>query len=140
MTTGEVVLVAAIVLCAIGLAALAVALVRVLDALAALRIEVRDLRDQSNRMISELRVSTDQARDAVGAAREDLVRFDRVLGSAEAISSAVGRSGGAARRVFATPVIKGVGVVTGVKRAVDRLRTGGERFELVSGESKRRRA
>ena len=41
---------------------------------------------------------------------------------------------------FATPVIKGVGVVTGVKRAVDRLRTGGERFELVTGESKRRRA
>ncbi|MGB0801365.1 MAG: hypothetical protein ACPGSH_06340, partial [Ilumatobacteraceae bacterium] len=61
-------------------------------------------------------------------------------GSAEAISAAVGRGGGAARRVFAAPVIKGVGVVTGVRRAVDRLRYGGERIELVSGEPRRKRA
>ena len=140
MTTAEIVLVAAIVLCAIGLAGLAVSLMRVLDALSALRVEVAELREQSRRMVTELRHSTDEARDAVGAAREDLVRFDRVLGSAEAISSAVGRGGGAARRVFAAPVIKGVGVVTGVRRAVDRLRYGGERIELVSGEPRRKRA
>ena len=140
MTTAEIVLVAAIVLCAIGLAGLAVSLRRVLDALSALRVEVAELREQSRRMVTELRHSTDEARDAVGAAREDLVRFDRVLGSAEAISSAVGRGGGAARRVFAAPGIKGVGVVTGVRRAVDRLRHGGERIELVSGEPRRKRA
>ena len=87
MTTAEIVLVAAIVLCAIGLAGLAVSLMRVLDALSALRVEVAELREQSRRMVTELRHSTDEARDAVGAAREDLVRFDRVLGSAEAISA-----------------------------------------------------
>ena len=45
METSEVVLIAAVVLCAIGFAALSIVLLRVFDALKALRREVRDMRE-----------------------------------------------------------------------------------------------
>ena len=137
METSEVVLIAAVVLCAIGFAALSIVLLRVFDALRALRREVRDMREQTLPLIAELRSSTDDAKLAMAGAREDLERFDRVLGSAEAISEAVETSGRAARRLFAAPVIKAVGTVTGVKRAVGRLKSPGSKVEVVS-EVKRR--
>ena len=137
METSEVVLIAAVVLCAIGFAALSIVLLRVFDALRALRREVRQLREQTLPLIAELRSSTDDAKLAMAGAREDLERFDRVLGSAEAISEAVETSGRAARRLFAAPVIKAVGTVTGVKRAVGRLKSPGSKVEVVS-EVKRR--
>ena len=130
MTTGEVILVAAVVLCAAGFAALAVVLMRVGDALRQLRNEVADMRDQIHPLIAELRHSTHAASDAMADARKVLERFDRVLGSSEAISEAVESSGRAARRVFAAPVIKAVGTVTGVRRTVSRLR-GADRVEIV---------
>ena len=130
MTTGDVILVAAVVLCAFGFAALAVALMRVGDALRQLRGEVGEMRSQILPLIDELRRSTHEASGAVADARRDLERFDRVLGSAEAISEAVETSGRAARRVFATPVIKAVGTVTGVRRTVSRVR-GADRVEIV---------
>jgi hypothetical protein len=46
-------------------------------------------------------------------ARSDLERFDRVLGSAEAISDAVEGSGRVARTAFSVPVIKMAGLATG---------------------------
>ena len=137
METSEVVLIAAVVLCAIGFAALSIVLLRVFDALRALRREVRQLREQTLPLIAELRSSTDDAKLAMDGAREDLERFDRVLGSAEAISEAVETSGRAARRLFAAPVIKAVGTVTGVKRAVGRLKSPGSKVEVVP-EVKRR--
>ena len=137
METSEVVLIAAVVLCAIGFAALSIVLLRVFDALRALRREVRQLREQTLPLIADLRSSTDDAKLAMAGAREDLERFDRVLGSAEAISEAVETSGRAARRLFAAPVIKAVGTVTGVKRAVGRLKSPGSKVEVVS-EVKRR--
>jgi hypothetical protein len=137
METSEVVLIAAVVLCAIGFAALSIVLLRVFDALRALRREVRQMREQTLPMIADLRSSTDDAKLAMAGAREDLERFDRVLGSAEAISEAVETSGRAARRLFAAPVIKAVGTVTGVKRAVGRLKSPGSKVEVVS-EVKRR--
>ena len=137
METSEVVLIAAVVLCAVGFAALSIVLLRVFDALRALRREVRQMREQTLPLIADLRSSTDDAKLAMAGAREDLERFDRVLGSAEAISEAVETSGRAARRLFAAPVIKAVGTVTGVKRAVGRLKSPGSKVEVVS-EVKRR--
>ena len=54
--------------------------------------------------------------------REDLDRFDRVLGSAEAISDAVSGSGRVARAALSTPVIKTAAFATGTTRAVRKLR------------------
>ncbi|MEC8730269.1 MAG: DUF948 domain-containing protein, partial [Actinomycetota bacterium] len=132
-----VVLIASVVLCAIGFAALAVVLMRVFDALRALRREVRDMREKTLPLIADLRSSTDEAKSAMDGARADLDRFDRVLGSAEAISEAVETSGRAARRLFAAPVIKAVGTVTGVKRAVGRLKSPGTNVEVIDQERRR---
>lgn len=120
MTAGELVVVLAAVLCAIGFAALIVVLMRVLDTLRALRSEVYDLRAETRPLLDELRTSTDDAREAVDEARADLERFDRVLGSAEAIGDAV--SGRVARTAFSTPAIKAAGLARGTSRAFSRLR------------------
>jgi len=137
MQTADIVLIAAVVLCAIGFAALSIVLLRVFDALRALRREVREMREQTLPLIADLRSTTDYAKSAMDGARADLERFDRVLGSAEAISEAVETSGRAARRLFAAPVIKAVGTVTGVKRAVGRLKSPGSKVEVVSHEKRR---
>ena len=120
MTTGEVLMVAAIVLLAIGFAALIVVLLRVHDTTNHLRSEVTDLRDETRTLIDDLRASTDEARDSVDEARQDLERFDKVLGSAEAIGDAVGST--VARSAFSTPAIKVAGLARGASRTVARLR------------------
>ena len=122
MTGGELALVVATVLCALGFAALVVVLARVLQALRALELGVVSVRDavaETGSLLAELRGSLDQARD-------DLDRFDRVLGSAEAISMAVGGSGRVARAALSAPVIKTAALATGTSRAVRRLRRRGE--------------
>lgn len=116
MTAGELVLVVATVLCALAFAALAVTLVRVRDALGALRTDVDTIAEQAAR----LRASADEARAAMDAARADLDRFDRVLGSAEAVSATAAR----ARTTLSVPMIKAAGLATGTSRAVRRLRRG----------------
>ncbi|MEP1125653.1 MAG: hypothetical protein ABJH68_17370 [Ilumatobacter sp.] len=120
MTTGELLLVAAIVLLAIGFAALIVVLLRVHDTTSHLRREVTDLRDETRALIDDLRISTDEARHSVDEARHDLERFDRVLGSAEAIGDAVGST--VARSAFSSPAIKAAGIARGASRTVARLR------------------
>jgi hypothetical protein len=116
MTAGELALVVGTVLCALGFAALVVALLRVLDALRDLRREVEQLRAETGPLLDQLRSSVDDA-------REDLERFDRLVGSAEAINEVVTASGGrVARLAFATPVIKTVALATGGSRAARRLR------------------
>ncbi|HBU76086.1 MAG TPA: hypothetical protein DEB38_07425 [Acidimicrobiaceae bacterium] len=137
MQTADIVLISAVLLCAIGFAALSIVLVRVFDALRALRREVRDMREQTLPLITDLRSSADDAKSAMDGARADLERFDRVLGSAEAISEAVETSGRAARRLFAAPVIKAVGTVTGVKRAVGRMKSPGTNIEVIKQEKRR---
>jgi hypothetical protein len=124
VTTGELLLVVGAVLCALAFAALAVTLARVRDALGSLRTELADLRAETTPLLAELRTSTDAAHAAVQAARDDLDRFDRVLGSAEAISSTAARSGRVARTTLSTPMIKAAGLATGTSRAVKRLRSG----------------
>lgn len=122
MTAGDLAVVLAAVLCSIGFAALIVVLLRVLDTMRSLRAEVSALRQETGPLLVELRASTDDARVAMVEARDDLQRFDRVLGSAEAISGAVAGGGRVARAALSTPVIKTAALATGTTRAVRRLR------------------
>lgn len=122
MSAGDLAVTLAALLCALGFAALVVVLVRVLDALGALRREVDALRSETKPLLAELRASTDEARSTMATARSDLDRFDRVIGSAEAISDAMQGSGRVARNLFSTPVIKVAGLATGTSRAVRRLK------------------
>ena len=153
MTAGELVLVVAAVLCAIGFAALIVVLLRVLDTLRDVRREVDQLRMETTPLIRELLATTDEARATVDEARADLERFDRVLGSAEAIGDAVG--GRIARTTFSSPMIKAAGLARGTSRTISRLRgasketstrpvavtsiEGGGALDVDSTESSRRR-
>lgn len=143
MTAGDLALVLAVILCAFGFAALVVVLARVLSALGALRDEIDALRRQTTPLIDDLRESADTARDVVLDAQRDLRRFDRVLGSAEAISGAVSGSGRVARTALSRPVIRIVAVSTGVKRMAKRLRVGPKRtkrrdLRLVESPERRR--
>lgn len=122
MTAGDLAVVLAAVLCSVGFAALIVVLLRVLDATRSLRDEVTALRQETHPLLAELRASTADAKSAVVEAREDLERFDRVLGSAEAISGAVAGGSRVARAALSAPVIKTAALATGTSRAVSRLR------------------
>jgi hypothetical protein len=123
VTAGELALVVGAVLCILAFAALAVTLVRIRDIVAELRDEVVILRTETAGVLDQLRVSTAAAGDAVAAARDELDRFDRLLGSAEAISSAVGRGNRLGRAALSAPMIKAAGIATGTSRAVRRLRS-----------------
>ena len=123
VSAAEFALVVGAVLCALAFAALAVTLVRVRDTVTDLRRQVVALRTETTEVLGELRVSTDAAGEAVAAARADLDRFDRLLGSAEAISSAVGRGNRLGRTALSAPMIKAAGIATGTSRAVRRLRS-----------------
>ena len=140
MTAGDLAVTLAALLCAFGFAALIVVLMRVLDTLKALRGEVESLRQETRPLLAELRMSTEEAREAMDTARSDLERFDRVLGSAEAISDAVDGSSRLARRAFSVPMIKMAGIATGTSRTVKRLRGREASTELVVTEQRRRRA
>ena len=131
MTAGQLALVVATVLCALGFAALIVVLVRVLDALRALRGEVFDLRAETRPLLAELRSSVDEARD-------DLERFDRVLGSAEAISASVEGAGRVAKAAFSAPLIKTVAFASGTGRAARRLRRRDTAPERSHDQARRR--
>jgi hypothetical protein len=120
VTASELVLVVAAVLCCLGFTALVVVLMRVLDALRDVRRELDDLRAETTPLILELQDTTEEARATVDEARADLERFDRVLGSAEAISDAVG--GTVTRTSFSTPMIKAAGLARGTSRTIARLR------------------
>jgi uncharacterized protein YoxC len=122
VTAGELAIVLGTVLCALGFAALIVVLVRVLDALRALQTEVDSLRAETQPLLAELRSSVEDARD-------DLERFDRVLGSAEAISANVQGASRVARVAFSAPVIKTVALASGTTRAARRLRRKQDRLE-----------
>lgn len=139
MTAGDLAVTLAALLCAFGFAALIVVLVRVLDTLKALRSEVESLRSETRPLLAELRDSTDAARDTMSTARTDLERFDRVLGSAEAISDAMEGSGRVARTAFSVPVIKFAGIATGTGRAMRRLRGKERTPELVHVPTERQR-
>ena len=93
MTAGELLLVVGVVLCALAFAALAVTLVRVRDTLGDLRRRGRRAacRDGAAARRAARRRPTRRG-EVIDEARDDLERFDRVLGSAEAISDAAARA------------------------------------------------
>jgi hypothetical protein len=122
VTAGDLAVVVAAVLCSIGFAGLIVVLWRVLDTMRALRTEVEALRQETGPLLLELQASTVDAKAVMAEAREDLQRFDRVLGSAEAISGAVAGGSRVARAALSTPMIKTAALATGTSRAVGRLR------------------
>jgi hypothetical protein len=122
MSAGDLAIVIAAVLCSIGFAALIVVLVRVLDALRVLRNDVSTIRAEMLPLLGDLRTSTVDAKATIDAARHDLDRFDRVLGSAEAISDAVAGTGRITRAALSAPVIKTAALATGTSRAMKRLR------------------
>ncbi len=115
MTAGELALVIATVLCVLGFTALVVALVFVIRSLGELRAAVEQLTAETQPLLAELRSSVDEARG-------DLDRFDKVLGSAEAISTSVEGASRVARVALSAPVIKTVAIASGTSRAARRLR------------------
>jgi hypothetical protein len=120
VTAGDLIVVVAAILLSLGFTALVVTLMRVLDTVRDLRTEVSDLRVETTALIDEMIVTTHEARVTMDEARTDLERFDKVLGSAEAIGDAVSRR--VARTAFSSPAIKAAGVARGTSRAVSRLR------------------
>jgi hypothetical protein len=131
MTAGDLAVTLAAVLCAIGFAALIVVLVRVLDTLKSLRSEVESLRAETRPLLAELRDSASEARIVVDSARSDLERFDRVLGSAEAISDAMEGSGRVARVAFSAPIITAAGFAAGTRLAARRMRGRSTEIEVI---------
>ncbi len=117
MSAADLALFLAVVLLVVGFAALTLTLVRVKDALRDLRRELEVWRSDITPLVVELRDSTQDARSAMVEAREDLGRFDKVLGSAESISGAVQGTARMTRMAFATPVIKVVALASGTSRA-----------------------
>src|SRR5262245_44698390 len=134
MTAGELAVVLAAVLCCIGFAALIVVLMRVQDAMRDLRDELRRVRDEAPLLMHELRASVDEASASMNQARDDLARFDRVLGSAEAISDAVSGGSRVVRSALSAPVIKTVALATGTAKGARRLRRR-EQKELKRGRT-----
>ena len=121
MSVSEFVLLVAVVLCVVAFTALVVVLFRVLQSLRELRHELAIWKERTEPLLHEIRESALDARDAVEVARRDLDRFDRVLGSAEAISDAVSGTGRLTRTALSKPVIKTAAIATGTSRAVRRL-------------------
>jgi uncharacterized protein YoxC len=115
VSAGELAVVVAVVLCALGFAALAVVLGRVLQALDELRRELARLRVDTEPLLDELHAAVDDA-------RADLDRFDRLIGSAEAISTHVNGASRVTRMALSAPVIKTVALASGTSRAASRLR------------------
>ncbi len=115
MSASEFALIVSTVVLVVGFAGLAVVLLRVLDTLRDLRGAVEQLRAETRPLIADLQASVEDARG-------DLERFDRVLGSAEAISASVEGASRVARLALSAPVIKTVALASGTSRAARRLR------------------
>jgi hypothetical protein len=121
MSASDLAVLIAVLLCVIGFTALVTVLFRLLQSLRELRHELAVWQQRTEPLLAEIRESTLDARDAVEDARRDLDRFDRVLGSAEAISDAVAGSSRVARTALSAPVIKVAAIATGTSKAARRL-------------------
>lgn len=123
-----------VVLAVVGtlvVSAVAVLLARLVAGLAEIRRLVAELRHEVRPLLLDLRASAEEAREVVTEAGRDLERFDRVLGSAEAITDAVADGGKVARTALSTPVIKVAAMASGTRRAVRRLTGRADRNALA---------
>jgi hypothetical protein len=116
VTAGDLALVVAVVLCTLAFCGVVVLLLQ-------MQRSLRELRETVDEMASRTAPLLVDLRDSVDAARDDLDRFDRVLGSAEAISTAVEGTSRVARVALSAPVIKTVAFASGTRRAASRLRS-----------------
>jgi hypothetical protein len=116
VTAGDLALVVAVVLCTLAFCGVVVLLLQ-------MQRSLRELREAVDEMASRTAPLLVDLRDSVDAARDDLDRFDRVLGSAEAISTAVEGTSRVARVALSAPVIKTVAFASGTRRAASRLRS-----------------
>jgi len=116
MSTGDYAVVVSVVLFILSFAALSMVLMQVLQALKELRHDLETFESRVLLLVSDLRDATDETREVIDDARDDLERFDRVLGSAEAISGAVADTTFVARTVISTPIIKAAAFVRGLRK------------------------
>lgn len=156
MSAGELAVVIATILLILGFTGLVVALMFVMRSLGELRVTIDGLRGDTRALLGEVRaavteastsvaearLTVDAAKAQVDEARDDLERFDRVLGSAEAISTSVAGASRVARAALSTPVIKTVALASGTGRAARRLRrvhAQEQKAIEASGRSRRQR-
>lgn len=123
MTGRDVAVIVGLVMCFFAFAALSIVLLQVLSALRELRSDLDLFESRVLPLMADLRDATDETREVVDDAREDLERFDRVLGSAEMVSSALADTSRVARTVITSPLIKTVAVVRGVSRGLRKFST-----------------
>lgn len=122
MTTVELAMVVVAVLGAAALVALTVILMRVRDTIGVLEGELDRFRTESTMVMQQLEQSTRLAQSVMETAQTDLERFDRVIGSAEAISDAMNGTGRVAKTALSAPAIKAAGIASGTRAAVRKLR------------------
>ncbi|MEI8321593.1 MAG: hypothetical protein WCG49_00580 [Actinomycetes bacterium] len=118
MTGRDIAVTVGLVMCFFAFAALSIVLLQVLSALRELRGDLDLFESRVLPLMADLRDATDETREVVDDAREDLERFDRVLGSAEVVSTALADTSRIARTVITSPLIKTVAVVRGVSRGL----------------------
>ena len=118
MTGRDIAVIVGLVMCFFAFAALSIVLLQVLSALRELRTDLDLFESRVLPLMADLRDATDETREVVDDAREDLERFDRVLGSAEMVSTALADTSRVARTVITSPLIKTVAVARGVSRGL----------------------
>lgn len=123
MTGRDIAVIVGLVMCFFAFAALSIVLLQVVSALRDLRTDLDLFESRVLPLMADLRDATDETREVVDEAREDLERFDRVLGSAEVVSTALADTSRVARTVITSPLIKTVAVVRGVTRGLRKLTT-----------------
>lgn len=123
MTGRDIAVIVGLVMCFFAFAALSIVLLQVVSALRDLRTDLDLFESRVLPLMADLRDATDETREVVDEAREDLERFDRVLGSAEVVSTALADTSRAARTVITSPLIKTVAVVRGVSRGLRKFTT-----------------
>jgi NAD(P)-dependent dehydrogenase (short-subunit alcohol dehydrogenase family) len=123
MTGRDIAVIVGLVMCCLAFAALSIVLLQVLSALRELRTDLDLFESHVLPLMADLRDATDETREVVDEAREDLERFDRVLGSAEVVSTALADTSRVARTVITSPLIKTVAVVRGVSRGLRKFST-----------------
>lgn len=123
MTGRDVAVIVGLVMCCLAFAALSIVLLQVLSALRELRTDLDLFESRVLPLMADLRDATDETREVVDDAREDLERFDRVLGSAEMVSSALADTSRVARTVITSPLIKTAAVARGVSRGLRKFST-----------------
>ena len=123
MTGRDIAVIVGLVMCFFAFAALSIVLLQVVSALRELRTDLDLFESRVLPLMEDLRDATDETREVVDEAREDLERFDRVLGSAEVVSTALADTSRVARTVITSPLIKTVAVVRGVSRGLRKFST-----------------